>query len=183
MIKFLDLKKINAQYREELKAAATRVIDSGWYVLGKELEAFERNYASFCGTKCALGVANGLDALRLIFKAYIELGVMQKGDEVLVPANTYIASVLAISDNDLIPVFVEPNAKTFNLDSSKLEAAITKKTKAILTVHLYGQISIDQRMMEICKEYNLKLIEDAAQSHGAQWNGKVSGAIGGCSRT
>ncbi len=178
VIKFLDLQKINAQYSKELKEAANRVIDSGWYVLGKELEAFERNYASFCGTNSTLGVANGLDALRLIFKAYIELGVMQKGDEVIVPANTFIASVLAISDNGLIPVFAEPDAKTFNLDSSKLEAAITKKTKAILTVHLYGQISIDQRMMEICNEYNLKLIEDAAQSHGAQWNGKVSGAIG-----
>jgi len=178
VIKFLDLQKINAQYSKELKEAANRVIDSGWYVLGKELETFERNYASFCGTKRAIGVANGLDALRLIFKAYINLGVMKKGDEVIVPANTYIASVLAISDNDLTPVFVEPNANTFNLDSTKLEAAITKNTKAILTVHLYGQISIDQRMLELCANYNLKLIEDGAQSHGAQWNGKVSGAIG-----
>ena len=138
MIKFLDLKKLNAQYEQELKEAANRVIDSGWYLLGKELEDFEHNYAAFCGVKYCLGVANGLDALRLIFKAYIEMGIMQKGDEVIVPANTFIASVLAISDNDLIPVFVEPNAKTFNLDSSKIEAAITKKTKAVLTVHLYG---------------------------------------------
>ncbi|WP_422081509.1 DegT/DnrJ/EryC1/StrS family aminotransferase [Ulvibacterium sp.] len=178
LINFLDLQKINAQYREELKAAASRVIDSGWYVLGKELEAFEKKYATFCGTNYALGVANGLDALRLIFKAYIELGVLQKGDEVIVPANTFIASILAISDNELIPVFVEPNAKTFNLDSSKFEAAITKRTKAVLTVHLYGQISIDQQMLELCKKYNLKLIEDAAQSHGALWNGRVSGGIG-----
>jgi dTDP-4-amino-4,6-dideoxygalactose transaminase len=178
MIKFLDLQKINAQYEQELKEAANRVIDSGWYLMGKELEAFEKNYAAFCGVKYALGVANGLDALRLIFKAYIELGVMQKGDEVIVPANTYIASVLAISDNDLIPVFVEPNMHTYNLDASKIEAAITKKTKAVLTVHLYGQNSIDEQMLTICKKNNLKLVEDGAQSHGAEWNGKVSGAIG-----
>ena len=178
MIKFLDLQKINAQYEQELKEAANRVIDSGWYLMGKELESFEQNYASFCGIKYCLGVANGLDALRLIFKAYIELGVMKKGDEVIVPANTYIASVLAISDNDLTPVFVEPNPNTYNLDSFKLEEAITSRTKAILTVHLYGQISIDQEMLDLCKEHNLKLIEDGAQSHGALWNGKVSGGIG-----
>jgi len=177
MIKFLDLKKINKQYHLELKEAANRVIESGWYLLGKELEMFEYNYSNYCGVKHALGVANGLDALRLIFKAYIELGVMDKGDEVIVPSNTYIASVLAISDNGLIPVFVEPNLTTYNLDSSKIETAITKKTKAILTVHLYGQISIDQQMLNICSKYNLKLIEDAAQSHGAIWNGKVSGGI------
>lgn len=178
MIKFLDLQKINAQYEQELKAAANRVIDSGWYLMGKELEAFETNYTQYCGTTYALGVANGLDALRLIFNAYIKLGIMQKGDEVIVPANTYIASVLAISDNDLIPVFVEPNTATYNLDSAKIEAAITEKTKAILTVHLYGQNSIDQQMLNICTKYNLKLVEDGAQSHGAFWNGKVSGAIG-----
>lgn len=178
MIKFLDLQKINAQYEQELKEAANRVIDSGWYLMGKELETFELNYANFCDTKYALGVANGLDALRLIFKAYIEMGVMQKGDEVIVPANTYIASVLAISDNDLIPVFVEPNIHTYNLDTTKVEAVITNKTKAILTVHLYGQISIDQQMLDLCAKYNLKLVEDAAQSHGAICNGKVSGSIG-----
>jgi dTDP-4-amino-4,6-dideoxygalactose transaminase len=178
MIKFLDLQKINAQYTQELKEAASKVIDSGWYLMGKELESFEKNYASFCGTEFCLGVGNGLDALRLIFKAYIEMGVMQKGDEVIVPANTYIASVLAISDNGLIPVFVDPNIETYNLDSSFSEQVITSKTKAILTVHLYGQISIDQNMLDLCKKYNLKLIEDAAQSHGARWQGKVSGAIG-----
>jgi dTDP-4-amino-4,6-dideoxygalactose transaminase len=178
MIKFLDLQKINAQYEQELKEAANRVIDSGWYLMGKELERFEQNYAAFCGVTYALGVANGLDALRLIFKAYIEMGVMQKGDEVIVPANTYIASVLAISDNGLIPIFVEPNLATYNLDSSLLEQAITKKTQAILTVHLYGQNSIDEQMLTICKKHNLKLVEDGAQSHGATWNGKVSGAIG-----
>jgi len=178
MIKFLDLQKINALYNLELKEAANRVIDSGWYLMGKELESFEQNYADFCGTKYVLGVANGLDALRLIFKAYIEVGVMKKGDEVVVPSNTYIASVLAISDNGLVPVFVEPNLETYNLDSDLIEKAITKKTKAILTVHLYGQISINQKMLAICAKYNLKLIEDAAQSHGATWQGKKSGAIG-----
>ncbi len=178
MIKFLDLQKINAQYEQELKEAANRVIDSGWYLMGKELETFEQNYALFCGTKHALGVANGLDALRLIFKGYLELGVMKKGDEIIVPANTYIASVLAISDNGLIPVFVEPNIHTFNLDSTKIEKALTAKTKAILTVHLYGQNSTDEQMLAICKKYNLKLIEDSAQSHGAIWNSKVMGGIG-----
>ena len=178
MIKFLDLKKINSQYEKELKEAASNVIASGWYLMGKELETFEQSYASFCGVKHCLGVANGLDALRLIFKAYIELGVMQKGDEVIVPSNTYIASVLAISDNDLVPVFVEPNLETYNLDSTLIEKAITSKTKAILTVHLYGQISIDKQLLSICKNHNLKLVEDAAQSHGSEWNGKVSGGIG-----
>ena len=178
MIKFLDLQEINLKFGEELREAANRVIDSGWYLMGKELESFEQNYATFCGTKYALGVANGLDALRLIFKAYIELGVMQKGDEVIVPANTYIASVLAISDNGLIPVFVEPNINTYNLNSALLEKAITQKTRAILTVHLYGQNSIDEQMLVICKEHNLKLVEDSAQSHGAIWNGKVMGSIG-----
>ena len=178
MIKFLDLQEINAQYEIELKEAANRVIDSGWYLMGKELESFEGNYANFCGVKHALGVANGLDALRLIFRGYIEMGVMNKGDEVIVPANTYVASVLAITDNDLIPVFVEPNEQTYNLDSTLIEQAITPKTKAVLTVHLYGQNSIDQQMLDICNKHNLKLIEDGAQSHGALWNGKVSGGIG-----
>ncbi|MDA9656076.1 DegT/DnrJ/EryC1/StrS family aminotransferase [Flavobacteriales bacterium] len=178
MIKFLDLQKINAQYTKELKEAANRIIDSGWYLMGKELDSFEKNYADFCGVQHCLGVANGLDALRLIFKAYLEMGVMQKGDEVIVPSNTYIASVLAISDNDLVPVFVEPNKETFNLDSSLLNQALTKKTKAVLIVHLYGQISVDEQMLNFCSKNNLKLIEDAAQSHGAIWNGKVSGGIG-----
>jgi len=178
MIKFLDLQKINAQYNQELKDTANRIIDSGWYLMGKELEHFEKNYAAFCGVQYCLGVANGLDALRLIFKAYIEMGLMEKGDEVIVPANTYIASVLAISDNDLVPVFVEPNKETFNLDSSLLNQALTKKTKAVLTVHLYGQISIDEQMLNFCSKNNLKLIEDAAQSHGANWNDKISGGIG-----
>ncbi|GAA3607220.1 DegT/DnrJ/EryC1/StrS family aminotransferase [Flavivirga amylovorans] len=178
MVKFLDLQKINAQYEQELKEAASRVIDSGWYLLGNELESFETNYTKFCQTKHAIGVANGLDALRLIFKAYIELGIMQTGDEVIVPANTYIASILAITDNHLVPVFVEPNMDTYNLDSNKIEQAVTSKTKAVLTVHLYGQNSIDDTMLDVCKKYNLKLVEDSAQSHGALWKEKVMGSIG-----
>ena len=178
MIKFLDLQKINTQYEQELKEAANRVIDSGWYLMGKELKSFEKNYASYCNADYCLGVANGLDALRLIFKAYLEMGVMKKGDEVIVPANTYIASVLAITDNDLVPVFVEPNLETFNLDSGLIEAAITSKTKAILTVPLYGQNSIDAKMLDICSKFKLKLVDDGAQSHGAKFQGKVSGVIG-----
>ena len=178
MIKILKLQKINALYEIELKEAANRVIDSGWYLMGKELESFEKNYANYCKVDYCLGVANGLDALRLIFRGYIEMGVMKKGDEVIVPANTYVASVLAITDNDLIPVFVEPNEQTYNLDSSLIEQVITPKTKAILTVHLYGQNSIDQQMLDICGKHNLKLVEDGAQSHGALWNGKVTGGIG-----
>lgn len=178
MVKFLDLKKINARYETELKQAANRVIDSGWYLLGEELELFEENYAAFCGTAYCLGVANGLDALRLIFRAYIELGVMKKGDEIIVPANTFIASVFAVTDNGLVPIFVEPNESTYNIDSSKIEASITHRTKGVLTVHLYGQNSIDQEMLALCKKYKLKLVEDAAQSHGALWNGKVMGSLG-----
>lgn len=178
MIKFLDLQKINHQYEKELKEAAFKVIDSGWYLLGAELEKFEKNYAAFCGSKYVVGVANGLDALRLIFKAYIEMGVMKKGDEVIIPANTYIASLLAVTDNDLVPVLVEPDINTYNLDVSKIESAITNKTRAILTVHLYGQNSINEKLLDICKINNLKLIEDSAQAHGALWNGKVMGSLG-----
>ncbi|AZQ64551.1 DegT/DnrJ/EryC1/StrS family aminotransferase [Flammeovirga pectinis] len=178
MIKFLDLKTINKEYSEELKQAANKVIESGWYLLGEELNKFETSYSSFCKTKYCLGVANGLDALRLIFKAYIELGIFKEGDEIIVPANTYIASILAITDNNLKPVFVEPNVNTYNLDSRLIEEKITSKTKGILTVHLYGQISVDEKMLAICKKYRLKLIEDGAQSHGAEYKDKISGGIG-----
>ena len=178
MINFLDLKINNKQYEKEFKEAACRVIESGWYLMGEELNIFEKNYATFCKVDHCLGVANGLDALRLIFKAYILMGIIKKGDEVIVPGNTYIASVLALTDNDLIPVFVEPNSKTYNLDSYLIEQSITTKTKAILTVNLYGQISVDEKMLGICKKYNLRLVEDAAQSHGARWNEKTSGSIG-----
>ncbi|MFT3754068.1 MAG: DegT/DnrJ/EryC1/StrS family aminotransferase [Paludibacter sp.] len=167
MIKFLDLQKINAQYADELKAANARVIDSGWYLHGPELERFEANLSSYIGVKHAIGVANGLDALRLIFKAYIEMGVMQEGDEVIVPANTYIASVLAISDNRLKPVLVEPDIQTYNLDISLIEQHITERTKAIMVVHLYGQVCWSEELERISKKYNLKVIEDNAQAIGA----------------
>ncbi|MDD2798992.1 MAG: DegT/DnrJ/EryC1/StrS family aminotransferase [Bacteroidales bacterium] len=167
MIKFLDLQKINEQYQQELKEAVGRVIDSGWYLLGKELQNFEQNLSQYIGVKHAIGVANGLDALRLIFKAYIEMGVMQVGDEVIVPANTYIASILAISDNRLNPVLVEPNIETYNLDISLIERCITPRTKAIMVVHLYGQICWSDELELLAKKYNLKIIEDNAQAIGA----------------
>ena len=145
MIKFLDLQKINAQYQQELKETSNRVIDSGWYLLGKEVASFEQNYAAFCGVKQCIGVANGLDALRLIFRAYIEMGVMKAGDEVIVPANTYIASVLAITDNNLIPVFVEPCVNSYNLDASKIEEAITEYNKcSILSTDSDFKSNIEQ---------------------------------------
>lgn len=165
MIKFLDLQKINGQYAQEIKAATARVVDSGWYLLGEETESFEQNYAHFIGTKYCIGVANGLDALRLILRAYIELGVMCEGDDVIVPANTYIASILAITDNRLTPVFVEPNINTYQIDENLVEKAITSKTKAIMLVHLYGQCAYTEKIGEICQKHQLKLIEDNAQAH------------------
>ncbi len=178
MIPFLDLKKINAQYQNELKEACARVIDSGWYVLGKEVAEFEKEFATYCETDHCLGVANGLDALILILRAYIELGVMQKGDEVIVPSNTYIASILAISENGLTPVLVEPDINTFNLDPKLIELAITDKTKAILTVHLYGQVTAMDEINAIAKKHDLKVIEDCAQAHGALYKGKKVGSLG-----
>ena len=172
MIPFLDLKKINAQYQGELKEACARVIDSGWYILGIEVAEFEKEFAAYCETKHCLGVANGLDALVLILRAYIELGVMQKGDEVIIPSNTYIASILAISENGLTPVLVEPDIKTFNLAPKLIEQAITEKTKAILTVHLYGQVTGMDEINAIAKKYDLKVIEDCAQAHGALYQGQ-----------
>ena len=178
MIPFLDLKQINQQYSDELKEAASRVIDSGWYILGNEVQSFESEFAAFCETKHCLGVGNGLDALILILRAYIELGVMQKGDEVIVPSNTYIASILAISENGLIPVLVEPDINTFNLNPALIKQAITKKTKAILTVHLYGQVTAMDEINAIATEHNLKVIEDCAQAHGALYKGKKVGGLG-----
>lgn len=172
MIQFLDLKKINAQYQTELKEACSRVIDSGWYVLGNEVTEFEKEFGTYCETKHCLGVANGLDALVLILRAYIEMGFMQKGDEVIVPTNTYIASILAISENGLTPVLVEPDLNTFNLDPKLIEQAITPKTKAILTVHLYGQVTGMAEINTIAKKHNLKVIEDCAQAHGAIYTNK-----------
>lgn len=178
MIKFLDLKQINNKYAAEIQEAVKRVIDSGWYLQGSENKRFEKNYASYIGTEFALGVANGLDALRLILRAYIEMGVMSAGDEVIVPANTFIASIIAITDNGLIPVFIDADEESFQIDDTKIEEAISSKTKAIMIVHLYGQCSYTRKIGEICKKANLKLIEDNAQAHGCKFEGRVTGSIG-----
>jgi len=168
-IKFLDLQKINNQYADELKKVSSEVIDSGWYLLGERVKKFESELAHFIGTKHAIACANGLDALRLILKAYIELGVMNVGDEIIVPANTYIATILAITDNRLKPVLVEPNINTYNLDISLIEKFITKRTKAILLVHLYGKVCWSEEIELIAKKHNLKIIEDNAQAIGAYY--------------
>lgn len=181
MIPFLDLKAINAQYRDELVDACTRVIDSGWYIGGSELEQFEQQFANYCGTKYAIGVANGLDALILTLRAWKELGKLKDGDEVIVPSNTYIASILAISANNLTPVLVEPCVDSFNIDPKKVEAAITSKTKAILPVHLYGQLADMPAIMAIAKRHELLVLEDSAQAHGASLDVKRAGSWGDAS--
>lgn len=181
MIPFLDLKGMNSQYREELIKACTEVIDSGWYIQGTQCKEFEKEFALYCGSKYCIGVANGLDALTLILRAYKELGVINDGDEVIVPANTYIASILAISENNLTPVLVEPDLDTSLLDSLGIEKKITSKTKAILPVHLYGQTCEMNEINNIAKKYNLKVIEDSAQSHGAFYNDKRCGNLGDAS--
>lgn len=181
MIPFLDLKGLNAQYKAELIEACTRVIDSGWYIQGNECKEFDKEFAQYCSTKYAIGVANGLDALILILRAYKELGIIKDGDEVIVPSNTYIASILAISQNNLVPVLVEPDINTYLIDPSKIEEKITLKTKAILPVHLYGQTCEMDKINEIAKKYNLKVIEDSAQSHGAYFKDKRSGNLGDAS--
>lgn len=178
MIPFLDLKSINAQYRAELIEACTRVIDSGWYIGGNELFQFEENFAAYCGTQYCVGVANGLDALILTLRAWIELGRLKAGDEIVVPANTYIASILAISANHLTPVLVEPDTYTCNIDPKKIEAAITSKTRAILPVHLYGQIADMPAILNMAEKYNLLVLEDSAQAHGASITGKKVGNWG-----
>lgn len=178
MIPFLDLRAINAQYQAELKDACARVIDSGWYIGGKELETFEHNFAHYCGTQFAIGVANGLDALILTLRAWKELGKLQDGDEVIVPSNTYIASILAITANNLTPVLVEPDLATYNINPLKIEQAITPKTRVILLVHLYGQLAAMPEIMAIAKQHNLLVLEDSAQSHGAQIQGKKAGNWG-----
>ncbi len=178
MIKFLDLQKINSQYKEELKQVASEVIDSGWYLLGEKVKKFENHLAEYIGVKHTIGVANGLDALRLILKAYIEMGIMQEGDEIIVPANTYIATILAITDNRLKPVLVEPDIQTYNLNINLVEKYITARTRAIMVVHLYGKVCWSEKLEEIAEKYNLKLIEDNAQAIGAEWNGKKTGVLG-----
>ena len=176
-IPFLDLKRVNSQYTAELKEAANRVIDSGWYILGEEVASFEEEFASYCGTRFAIGVANGLDALSLILRAYIELGFLRQGDEVIVPANTYIASILAISGNGLQPILVDPDERTFNLSPALIEEKITPKTKVILTTHLYGQISGMDEIMSIAQKFSLLVVEDSAQAHGAKYKNKSAGSL------
>jgi len=178
MIPFLDLKTINAQYRAELIEAATRVIDSGWYICGNELTKFEKQFAHYCNVKHCIGVANGLDALVLTLRAWKELGKLNDGDEVLVPANTYIASILAITENDLTPVLVEPDAGTFNICVKNARNSITKRTKAILPVHLYGQIAPMKEIVMLAEEFNLLVLEDCAQAHGASIDSIKAGAWG-----
>jgi dTDP-4-amino-4,6-dideoxygalactose transaminase len=177
-VKFLNLAQINMQYRKELIDAATRVIDSGWYVLGQEVKAFEQEFASYCGTQHCVGMANGLDALVLTLRAWKELGRLKEGDEVIVPANTYIASVLAITENRLKPVLVEPDAQSYNLCPEKVRQAITLKTKAIVAVHLYGQLAPMKALMELADEHKLLVLEDSAQAHGATVDGKRAGNWG-----
>jgi dTDP-4-amino-4,6-dideoxygalactose transaminase len=176
MIPFLDLKKINIQYKEEILQAFNKVLESGWYIRGNEYNAFNKEFAIYCGARYAIGVANGLDALILIFRGYIEMGVLQESDEVIVPANTFIASLLAISKNNLVPVLVEPG-EDFLIEVGEIEQKITSKTKAILVVHLYGQTCNMDKIFSLAKKYNLKVIEDAAQSHGAYYKEKRSGNL------
>jgi len=178
MIPFLDLKAINQQHRKALIDAAIRVIDSGWYVLGQEVKAFEQEFARYCGTQHCVGMANGLDALMLTLRAWKELGKLKEGDEVIVPANTYIASVLAITENQLKPVLVEPDEHSYNLCPQKLRQAITPKSKAIVAVHLYGQLAPMKAIMDLAAEHNLLVLEDSAQAHGAIVDGQRAGSWG-----
>lgn len=178
MIKFLDLQKINLVYQQEIEDRILKTFRSGWYLLGEELKNFEEKLTQYIGSKNAIGVANGLDALRLILRGYIELGFMQKGDEIIVPSNTYIASILAISDNGLVPVLVEPEINTYNIDISKIEEKITSKTKGILIVHLQGRVVFSEELKKMGEKHNLKIIEDNAQAIGAEWKGIKAGNLG-----
>ena len=178
MIHFLSLKKINQPFEIAFQDKMKQFLEVGWYILGNEAKQFEANFATYCGTKHCIGVGNGLDALVLIFKAYIHLGMLQKGDEVIVPANTYIASILAVLQADLVPILVEPKTETFNINPNEIEDKITSKTKAILLVHLYGQLCEMKTINEIAKKHNLLVVEDAAQAHGAEWNGIKAGNFG-----
>ncbi|MCP4176148.1 MAG: DegT/DnrJ/EryC1/StrS family aminotransferase [bacterium] len=178
MIKFLDLQKINGQYKKELMLIADEVIESGWFLLGDRVKQFESNLAVYLQSKHVICCGNGLDALRLILRAYIELGFMKEGDEVIVPANTYIATILAITDNNLKPAFVEPDKESYNIDIKKIEECINSKTKAILLVHLYGQACWNEELSEMADRFNIKVIEDNAQAIGAIYNGKKTGSLG-----
>lgn len=178
MIPFLSLKDITAKYSEEIQKAFSRVVDSGWYLQGEENKCFESEYAKYIGTDYCVGVANGLDALVLILRAYMEMGVLHEGDEVIVPANTYIASILAITENNLVPILLEPRFETLEIDDEQIESKITERTKAIMIVHLYGRCAYTKKIGELCKKYNLKLIEDNAQAHGCFYQGKRTGSLG-----
>lgn len=178
-IPFLSLHDVTALHGAEINEAVSRVVNGGWYLQGKENEKFEKDFSDFVGAKYTVGCANGLDALIWIFRAYIEMGVMKEGDEVIVPANTYIATILAITENRLVPVLVEPKPNTLEIDDDLIEAAITPKTKAIAIVHLYGRIAYTNKIGELCKKYNLKLVEDCAQSHGCKCaDGRMTGNLG-----
>lgn len=177
MIPFLDLKETNMPYQSEIEEAVLSVVRSGWYILGDQVKSFERAYAQYCGTANCIGVGNGLDAISLILKSYKELGVLKDGDEVLVPANTYIASILAVSSSGLVPVLVEPDINTYNIDPEKIGDKVTSRTKAILAVHLYGLVSPMNELKEIARKHNLKLIDDAAQAHGAAYYEQKVGSL------
>lgn len=178
MIKFLDLQKINLLHQSEIENKLLETFRSGWYLLGNEVNQFEENLKKYIDSNHAISVANGLDALRLIFRAYIELGYMKVGDEVIVPANTYIASILALSDNGLIPILVEPDINTYNIDINQIESRITSKTKCIFLVHLYGRVVFSQELVDLAKKYNLKIVEDNAQAIGSEWKGIKTGNLG-----
>lgn len=178
MILFNDLKGVTAKYADEIHEAVNRVVDSGWYLGSQENDTFEKDFADYIGTKYCVGVGNGLDALYWIFRAYIEIGVMKPGDKILVPANTFIASIHAITENGLIPVLVEPKYETLEIDEDQAEAAITHRTRGILLVHLYGRCAYTEKIGELCHKYHLKLVEDNAQAHGCTFNGKKTGALG-----
>ncbi|MEW6610020.1 MAG: DegT/DnrJ/EryC1/StrS family aminotransferase [Patescibacteria group bacterium] len=177
-IPFLNFRDLNVPYRQELLAAIARVLDSGWYILGEEVRRFEEAFARYCGVAYTIGTGNGLDALTLIIRAYKEMGILHAGDEILVPANTYIATILAITENRLVPVLVEPDIRTYNIDVSLIERHMTDRTKAILTVHLYGQVGYSEEMQAIAAKYKLKIIEDSAQAHGAVYQGRKVGSLG-----
>lgn len=178
MVKFLDLKKINSTYRQELEKKASQIIGSGQYILGKEVESFEKNFANFCGTKFCVGVASGLDALTLVLKAWIEMGKLKRGDHVIVPSNTYIATILAIANNGLKPILIEPDLETYNISTELIKKNISNKTKAILVVHLYGRVAEMTSISKIASENGLLLLEDCAQAHGAKLNNKMVGSFG-----
>lgn len=181
MIKFLDLQKITAAHQSEIKDSINRVLESGRFLLGEEVKKFEDNFAKYIGVNNCIGVANGLDALKLILKGYLEMGILKEGDEIIVPANTFIATILAITDNRLTPILVEPDIRTYNIDEDKIEPVITSRTKAILIVHLYGQNSYSEKIDLIAKKFNLKIIEDNAQAQGAIYKGRRTGSLGDAS--